>query len=204
MSPGMKPNLATTMLQTIAGERPAPSKTQMAKLVAKGKLRRIGQAVIRMLPAWHGRSAHAFAAEDTHGRSAMPRPYPAPTSSRTCFSTSAKKRLGDHPALRQALEAGSRRSASTRRCSASFPASTATSREGLASAISESIDDASFTGLFDSIAAILGQQFVLLALLLRGVPPEQGAAPPARDHRQPPAAGRRTFASGCSPTRSMR
>ena len=32
MSPGMKPNLATTILQTIAGERPAPSKAQLAKL----------------------------------------------------------------------------------------------------------------------------------------------------------------------------
>src|SRR4029078_13032858 len=40
MSPGMKPNLAATVLQTIAGEKPAPTKWQVAKLAMKGKLKK--------------------------------------------------------------------------------------------------------------------------------------------------------------------
>src|SRR4051812_10023761 len=47
MSPGMKPNLAATILQTIAGERSAPSKTRLATFAIKCKLKRIGAAVMR-------------------------------------------------------------------------------------------------------------------------------------------------------------
>ena len=116
------------------------------------------------------------------------------------------KRLGEHPALRSALDAGlPPLGEHDGDVPASSRGSTATCREGLAAAITESIDDASFTGLFDSIAAILGQQFVLLAVLLRGVPPEQGAAPA----REITGSTRRktrgdAAASGCSPTRSTR
>ena len=51
MAPGATPNLATHLLQTIAGERPAPSKAQLAKLVFKKKLKKLGGQVMRPV-AW--------------------------------------------------------------------------------------------------------------------------------------------------------
>jgi hypothetical protein len=54
-----------------------------------------------------------------------------------------------------------RRSASTSRCSTLVSKINRDISDGLASAISKSIDDASFTGLFDAIAAIIAQQFVM-------------------------------------------
>src|SRR4029079_11583296 len=47
MSPRMKPSLAATILQTIAGERPAPSKAKLATLAVKSKLKKMGRAVLR-------------------------------------------------------------------------------------------------------------------------------------------------------------
>src|SRR5687768_15608944 len=47
MTPGAKPNLATAVLQTIAGERPAPGRGELAKLALKQKLKRIGGKVLR-------------------------------------------------------------------------------------------------------------------------------------------------------------
>src|SRR5438067_2134072 len=41
MAPGAKPNLATSILQTLAGEKPAPTRSQILKSAIKGKLRKL-------------------------------------------------------------------------------------------------------------------------------------------------------------------
>jgi glycosyltransferase involved in cell wall biosynthesis len=178
MSPGMKPNLAATILQTIAGERPAPTKAEFAKLALKSKLKTVSRAVLRPVrklrdacTSWHGRPAHALVSEDAHGRGAHAT-MAADTSGvggvsgtgilKNLFLESAKRRLGDHPALRQALEAGLPPLGEHAEMFRYVSGINKDVSEGVAAAITESIDNASFTGLFDSIASILGQQFVLL------------------------------------------
>ena len=181
MSPGTTPNLATTLLQTIVGERPAPIEdADRATLAVKRKLKKLGDArscrAVRERRAGPSRPTGTGAPE-------------APVPRLRC-----KPRRASIPQLRDALDNGL---PAARRARGDVPLrlrrSTATSREGLAGAITESIDDASFTGLFDSIAAILAPAVRAAALLLRGVPPEQGAAPAPRDHR--PAARRKTPAT---------
>ena len=49
MQPGATPNLSTMILQTIAGERPAPSKGQIAGMVLKGKVKRARDKVLNAL-----------------------------------------------------------------------------------------------------------------------------------------------------------
>src|SRR5439155_14401090 len=46
MSPNAKTNLTTSLLQTIVGEKPAPTKAQIAKAVLKSKVRKIKQRII--------------------------------------------------------------------------------------------------------------------------------------------------------------
>src|SRR5205823_10171028 len=77
------------------------------------------------------------------------------------FLESSHRRVREHPQLRDALDKGL---PPLGEHEAMFDFVAGINRdvsEGLAAAISKSIDDASFTGLFDGIAAILAQQFVL-------------------------------------------
>ena len=147
MAPGATPNLATQLLQAIAGERPAPTKAQLARLALKHKLQRIGRRIVR--PA------------------ALLKPKPASTEGdagilKRLFLQSVRERIGGHPDLLRAIERGL---PPLGEHAEMFRFASAVNRdvsEGLAAAIQHSIDDASFTGLFDSIAAVLAQQFVLL------------------------------------------
>jgi glycosyltransferase involved in cell wall biosynthesis len=152
MSPGMTPNLATTILQTIAGERAAPSKLQMAKLAVKGKLRRMSRAVLRPMKSLVSPPSAEAEAKQAAGTDIL----------KNLFLTSAKGRLGDHPGLRQALEAGLPPLGEHAEMFRYVSGINRDVSQGLYAAITESLDNASFTGLFDSIASILGQQFVLL------------------------------------------
>src|SRR5687767_2168262 len=96
MSPGMKPNLAATILQTIAGERPVPTKAEFAKLAIKSKLKKVSRAVLRpvdrlraaMFPAAPA-TAHGAAA-DTSGVGGVS----GTGILKNLFLDSAKKRLG--------------------------------------------------------------------------------------------------------------
>src|SRR5688572_21795777 len=69
MSPGMKPNLAATILQTIAGERPAPTKAEFAKLALKSKLQKIGRAVVRPVRNLMARATSPSAEDDSRAGS---------------------------------------------------------------------------------------------------------------------------------------
>lgn len=160
MSPGAKPNVATTILQTIVGERPAPSKAQLARMALKGRLKRIGRAIVR--PVQSVRAAM------------VRRPTPAASGAwpgdghlgtgilKNLFLDSARRRIREHPQLLESLANGLPPLGEHAEMFRFVSAVNRDISQGLAAAIDDSVDIASFTGLFDSIAAILGQQFVLL------------------------------------------
>ena len=137
------PNLATTILQTIVGERPAPSKWEWAKLGAKHKLRKIGRRLA---------SPFAKPEEPKFGTERLKR----------LFLQSARDRRSEYPALAQILANGLPPLGEHEEMFRFVSAVNRDVTRGIADAINRSIDDASFTGLFDSIGAILAQQFVLM------------------------------------------
>ena len=151
MAPGSKPNLATTILQTIAGERPAPSKGRLAAAAVRGRLKRVGRAILRPVTAVRDKLSH--------------RPEPDHVGTgilKNLFLDSARRRIREHPALLKSLESGLPPLGEHAEMFRFVSAVNRDVSEGLAAAIDQSVDAASFTGLFDSIAAILGQQFVLV------------------------------------------
>jgi glycosyltransferase involved in cell wall biosynthesis len=139
-----KPNLATTLLQTIAGERPAPTKKQLLMLGARHKLKK-----------WTRRIVHPFTAPPKD-------PVAGTALLKRLFLQSAWQQFQNHPELFQALEAGLPPLGEHQRMFSLVSEINHDLTEGLAAAIDRSIDDASFTGLFDTIGALLAQQFVLL------------------------------------------
>ncbi len=144
MSPGATANLATTILQTLAGERTAPTKKQLATLAIKQKIKKITRKIHFAL--W------------------SKRPEPDKNSGgliKDLFLNSAKSHLGEHRDLFNASEAGLPPLGEHREMLDFVKKIDRDVTQGIAAAISNSIDDASFTGLFDSIAAVLAQQFVL-------------------------------------------
>jgi glycosyltransferase involved in cell wall biosynthesis len=144
MTPGMSPNLATTLLQTIAGERPAPSRRRLALLGVKHKLKKLTKKL-----------THPF-------RPAAPEPIDGTNLLKKLFLSSAWKRLGQHPEIYSAAESGLPPLGEHAKMFELVSEINHDLTEGLADAINSSIDRASFTGLFDSIGAIVAQQFVLL------------------------------------------
>jgi glycosyltransferase involved in cell wall biosynthesis len=143
MSPGAKPNLATSLLQTIVGERAAPSKAQLARAVIKSKVKKIASGVIRPFAKTH-------ATQDAHT-----------AILKGLFIESLSRRVKEHPQLRDAAMKGLPPLGEHAEMFDFVSKINRDVSEGLAAAISKSIEDASFTGLFDSIAAILAQQFVM-------------------------------------------
>ena len=139
---GNSANLAATLLQTIAGERPKPSKLQMVMLAAKGKARRLRKGVVARL----------------RGRSDVP-----PTSGliKHLFLDSVKRRLGEHPDLVAELDKGLPPLGNHEEMLRFVNSINRDVSQGVAEAISDSIDRASLVSLFDAIGAALAQQFVL-------------------------------------------
>ncbi len=139
---GRSPNLVTTILQTIVGERPAPTRWQWAKLGLKHKLKKVGRRVS---------APFARTQEPKYGTERLKR----------LFLTSAKQRMPEHPALRDVLAGGLPPLGEHEEMFRFVSSINRDVTRGIADAINRSIDDASFTGLFDSIGAIIAQQFVL-------------------------------------------
>lgn len=140
---GAKPNLPTLLLQLLVGEKPLPARSTIARLAVKSKLRRWVHALTPPL------LRHKDPAEQ----------IPA---LREIFLASARQRLEEHPALLDSLR---RNLPPLGDEQAMFAFVSSVNRDvtgQIAAAISESIDRASFTGLFNSIAGALAQQFVLL------------------------------------------
>jgi glycosyltransferase involved in cell wall biosynthesis len=140
--PQRQPNFTAQLLQMLVGARAEPTKTQKAKLVAKQIARK----------AWRRVRAPFAPRKDHEGTALLKR----------LFLDSARRHAKDYPDLYDALRAGL---PPLGEHEAMFDFVSSINRDittGIAAAINQSIDDASFTDLFDSIGAILGQQFVLL------------------------------------------
>jgi glycosyltransferase involved in cell wall biosynthesis len=140
----VKPNFTTALLQAIVGEKPAPTKLQMARAAIKGKLKRLTAAIVRPL------------------RKGRPDPVPDSTTLlKKLFLSSFKDRLADHDALRDALAAGLPPLGEHEQMMRLVNDVNRDVSRGLKSAIDRAFETASFTGLFEAIAAVLAQQFVL-------------------------------------------
>jgi glycosyltransferase involved in cell wall biosynthesis len=144
MPGGTKPNFTTSLLQAIVGERPAPGKMDLLRAAIKGKLKRLTAAVAR--PLRRGRSEQ----------------IPGGTSLlKKLFLTSFKDRLGDQTALREALSSGLPPLGEHEDMLRLVNDVNRDVTRGLKGAIDKAFATASFTGLFEAIAALLAQQFVL-------------------------------------------
>ena len=136
------PNLVTLMLQLIVGERQVPGKGEWFRIGLKRSLKKLGQ---RLLSPF--------------------RKAPPPTGTamlRQMFFSSVRRRLGEHPNLRTVLESGLPPMGEHEEMFQFVSDINRDMATGIAAAIGQSIHNASFTGLFDSIASILAHQFILL------------------------------------------
>lgn len=144
MAPGSAPNFATSILQTFAGERPAPKKTELAKAFIRSKVKKIGRKIVA-----------PFIREDSKSSQGS-------GIIKQLFLKSAAKRLPEYSDLLKTADAGLPPLGEHDRMFEFVSKINADVTRGIADAIKKSVDDASFTGLFDSIAAVLAQQFVMM------------------------------------------
>jgi glycosyltransferase involved in cell wall biosynthesis len=143
MTPDMTPNFATTLLQTIVGERKAPTKRELAKFAMRSKLRKLRRRIT---------TPFAKPVEPQYGTAML----------KKLFLDSARKRFAEHPELREILERGLPPLGEHERMFRFISEVNRDVTRGVADTINRSIDEASFTGLFDTIGAAIAQQFVLL------------------------------------------
>ena len=139
---GNSPNLAAALLQTLAGERPKPSKAKLVLLTAQGKVRKLRKKVSARLGL---------------------RPRARATSGliKDLFIESMKRRLPEHPELVAELEKGLPPLGHHDEILRFVNNVNRDVSHGVAEAISGSVDTASLVALFDAIGAALAQQFVL-------------------------------------------
>ena len=139
---GHSANLAATLMQTFAGERPKPTKMQLLTLAARGKVKKLRKNV----------------AAKFRGKSDVP-----PTSGliKNLFIESVKKRLPEHPGLVGELDKGLPPLGNHAEMLRLVNSINRDVSAGVAEAISDSLERASLVGLFDAIGAALAQQFVL-------------------------------------------
>jgi len=144
MPPGAKINFTTSLLQSIVGARPGPTKAEFAQAAIKSKLKRLTAAIVRPL------------------RRGQPDKVPDGTSLlKKLFLTSFKDRLGDHAPLREALSAGLPPLGEHDEMMRLVNDVNRDVIQGLKGVIDKAFETASFTALFEAIAAILAHQFVL-------------------------------------------
>jgi glycosyltransferase involved in cell wall biosynthesis len=141
MQPDATPNFTTSLLQTIVGEKPMPSRAAIAKAAVRSKVKKICRKIARPFT--------------------RPQPEEHTAVLKRLFIESLNRRVTEYPQLRDALGKGLPPLGEHEQMFDFVSKINRDISDGLASAISKSIDDASFTGLFDSIAAIIAQQFVM-------------------------------------------
>ncbi|CAN5404457.1 glycosyltransferase [soil metagenome] len=141
---GRSANFATQVLQTIVGERAAPSKFAIAKQYVKSRVKKFGRKIVSPL------SGHP------------PEPVAGTALLKKLFVRSAINHYREHPTLRSSLDDGMPPLGEHADMFAFVSRINRDVSQGIADAINRSIDDASFTGLFDSIGAAIAQQFTLL------------------------------------------
>ena len=143
LTPGRSPDFATSVLQTVVGERAAPTRAQLVRHTLKLKLKSAGSRI-----------AHPF-------RRTKP-PVAGTAVLKKLFLDSARKHFADYPALRDVLNKGLPLLGEHEDMFSLINDINRDVTRGIAGAITGSISDASFVGLFDSIGAAIAQQFVLL------------------------------------------
>ncbi|MBV8779867.1 MAG: glycosyltransferase [Phycisphaerae bacterium] len=143
LTPGRSPNFTAAVLQTIVGERPAPTKRQIVHYAIKRQIKKAGKRIIQPF-----------------------RPTPPPkygtAALRKLFLDSARKHFRDYPGLMNVLKSGLPPLGEHDDMFSLISDVNRDVTQGVAAALRESIDDASFTGLFDTIGAAIAQQFALL------------------------------------------
>ena len=159
LAPVAEPNLPTLLLQAIVGERPAPSKRHLARLAIRHKVKAAcGKVVAPLARFWRRPAPSADAGTVPAAGQAG---HVGTGVLKNLFLASAKRRLADHPGLRAAGERGLPPLGEHEEMFRFVSGINRDVSQGVADAIFRSVDEASFTNLFDSIAAVLGQQFVL-------------------------------------------
>jgi glycosyltransferase involved in cell wall biosynthesis len=134
-------NLPTTLLQMIVGEATMPSKGQIIRRRVAGAMTKLGR-----------RLAAPFAKA----------PPPSGTAlARQLFLDSARRRLAEHPSLKEVLLRGLPPLGEHDEMFRFVQSVNRDVTAGIARAIGKSVEHASFTELFDAIASIVAQQFVL-------------------------------------------
>lgn len=144
MAPGMKANFTTSLLRAIVGERAAPTKSEMARAALSARVKKVAKAVVRPF-------ARRKPEQVEDGTSLLKR----------LFLTSFRDRLDQHPALREALAAGLPPLGEHDEMMRLIHAVNRDVTDGFVAAIDKAFDRASFTYLFETIAAIVAQQFLL-------------------------------------------
>jgi hypothetical protein len=139
-----KANFPTQVLQTIVGERPALSKFAIAKQYVKSRIKKIGRKIASPLSGQ------------------PPEPVAGTALLKKLFVQSAIAHYREHPQLRSVLDEKLPPLGEHPDMFAFVSRINRDVSQGIADAINRSIDDASFTGLFDSIGAAIAQQFTLL------------------------------------------
>ena len=134
-------NFTTLLLQMIVGEKQMPGKAQLIKMQLKSVLKK------------------------TIRRATAPfKPAPPPTGTamlRKLFIDSVRRRVKEHPNLRKILESGLPPLGEHEEMFQFVQDINRDITEGISNSIFTSVQKASFTGLFDSIASILAHQFIL-------------------------------------------
>src|SRR5205085_6478207 len=123
--------------------------TQLARLAIKSKLKKLRRTVTA--PFVRGLAKDSASENSSEGSGVIKR----------LFLASARQRVGEHAELFDAAAAGLPPLGEHERMFEFVKAIDRDLTRGVADAIMASVDRASFTGLFDSIAAALAQQFVL-------------------------------------------
>jgi predicted metal-dependent phosphoesterase TrpH len=138
-----KPSFVTSVLQTIVGERAAPSKGELIRYGIKRKIKQIGRRI-----------AHPFTPqqEPPFGTAVL----------KSLFITSAWKHFGDYPALRDILNKGLPPLGEHEDMFSLVSDINRDVTVGIAGAMERSVKEASFSGFFDTLGAGLAHQFVLL------------------------------------------
>src|SRR5687768_5169137 len=140
---GAKPNLPAALLQMLVGEGPAPGRGDLMRAVAGSTVRKLAADLAPPLLL-----------------RPLSRQEKQPTI-RYLFVDAAKKRLGEHRELLESLKDGLPPLGEHERMFEFVSDMNRDVSESIAELIRQSVDQASFTGLFNGIAAILAQQFVL-------------------------------------------
>jgi glycosyltransferase involved in cell wall biosynthesis/predicted metal-dependent phosphoesterase TrpH len=139
---GQPPSLATALLETIVGQRRAPSRFELLRLGIKYQIKRIGR-----------RLAQPFrSSEPTSGTAVL----------RSLFIKSARKNIGKYPGLRDVLKQGLPPLGEHEQMFSLVSDINRDISAGLGATLAKCVSEASFTGVFDTLGAAIAHQFVQL------------------------------------------